>query len=483
MYLLCLCVSCRFDFMNITMNINTTHSVNARQLRISSWNMRGITASEPYARKLLSENDICVFTEHHLFECELHKLHDLDKDYYVYAKSGVTLDNDKMYTGRGSGGVAIIWRKSIDTNVHRCPNLGDDRICVIKVTRDKQMPVFVVGVYLPQRDCRISNFDDYLYHLEYVIEKCQAEGVAIIIGDFNCHFGGESGPRAWGRTTRNACKLVGVIQRQNMYVVDLEPECSGPMHTYHVDGVGTSYIDHCLVSRRLKSLYVNCRILDDCVMNTSDHLVLHVSVNINIPRAKSARPVAIPRPSWKRFSDADILALYTEPVDLLMYQIYDVHVRSLVDSCNRGALVDDVLDAMCKCMLRASAVLLPVVKDDNCKKPYWTDVLSILSKAQKFAYRKWVEYDRPRNKDNIVWQRYKEAKRTFRTGQRNAESNYVRTCIHELCNAQQVDHKYFWYLVNKNKTRRSYVEATMDEDTGNILCDPNDVRDSWCTSC
>ena len=47
-------------------------------LRVVSWNMRGLQGSHPYVNQLLSNNDICVLSEHHLYECELHKLSNIN---------------------------------------------------------------------------------------------------------------------------------------------------------------------------------------------------------------------------------------------------------------------------------------------------------------------------------------------------------------------------------------------------------------------
>ena len=49
----------------------------------------------------------------------------------------------------------------------------------------------------------------------------------------------------------------------------------------------------------------------------------------------------------------------------------------------------------------------------------------------------------------------------------------------DLCNSQQVDQKYFWYLVNKNNHKRHNIQATMDDATGNILYEPEQVNTSW----
>ena len=79
----------------------------------------------------------------------------------------------------------------------------------------------------------------------------------------------------------------------------------------------------------------------------------------------------------------------------------------------------------------------------------------------------------------MSWQLYKQSKRQFRVEQRLAEHQYVNRCITELCDSHQVDHKYFWYLVNRHKKVVSRVNATRDEVSDNVVYDPDKVRSSW----
>ena len=155
-------------FQHILTTMGHTN-INAISLRVVSWNMRGLQGSHPYVNQLLSNNDICILSEHHLYECELHKLSNINSNFDVYAKSATSLNNDNIYHHKGHGGVAILWRKSLSHNVRKCTEPGNDRICVVKVSTNNSVPIYIIGVYLPQRDSIISDFDEYLYHLEYII--------------------------------------------------------------------------------------------------------------------------------------------------------------------------------------------------------------------------------------------------------------------------------------------------------------------------
>ncbi len=79
---------------------------------------------------------------------------------------------------------------------------------------------------------------------------CLLNGEVIVIGDTNSHFGSEVGYRCWGQTTCNARKLLTCCNNHRLKIVGIGEKGEGPEYTFHVEGVGSSYIDHCIVSER-----------------------------------------------------------------------------------------------------------------------------------------------------------------------------------------------------------------------------------------
>ena len=81
-------------------------------------------------------------------------------------------------SGRGCGGVGILWRKSLGATViadiENMFTLGDGVI------------VSVLGVYLPCLDLGIV---EHLIELERVVSSCDEKCPVIVMGDFNAHIG------------------------------------------------------------------------------------------------------------------------------------------------------------------------------------------------------------------------------------------------------------------------------------------------------
>ena len=138
----------------------------------------------------------------------------------------------------------------------------------------------------------------------------------MILGDLNCHFGSDiASLRTWGKTTANARKFQYVCNRQSLSIADLDASCKGPNYTFHVEGVGMSYIDHCVVSEAFRNRILCCRVLPDDVMNFSDHLPLHVVINANLPTVERCNTQRVTKFAWNKLSNDEIRLLYTNPLE------------------------------------------------------------------------------------------------------------------------------------------------------------------------
>ena len=128
----------------------------------------------------------------------------------------------------------------------------------------------------------MDSFHEYLDSLELIIEKCENEGKIIIVGDTNCHFGPEIGQRCWSVTTHNAHMMFRMTQHRDMTIAYTNEKGKGPKYTFFVPEDGRSYIDHCIISESLYDKIETCTVLQDSILNTSDHLAMVVKVHITL---------------------------------------------------------------------------------------------------------------------------------------------------------------------------------------------------------
>ena len=90
----------------------------------------------------------------------------------------------------------------------------------------------------------------------------------------------------------------------------------------------------------------------------------------------------------------------------------------------------------------------------------------------------WIKEGRPRDKSNTVFINYKEAKKIFRKQQRRNAYEYEKKSMKELASTQELDQKYFWYRVNKNKRALKSISPIVGSD-GEILTNVDDIRSDW----
>jgi len=251
-------------------------------INLCAWNMRALPSSRSYIETLSQGSDVIILSEHRLYQCELFKLEEYLPGFSVYAKASHDLKQGDVLHKPGHCGMLIAWRSHLDVVVTKV-KVNSDRICGIKLSNcgEHNTDLYIFGVYMPHQNCTISDFGDHLAQLEDAVNKSSKFGEVVILGDFNCHFGDELGSRFWGKTTRNARQMSKMFERNGLVILDKDSNCTGPTYTFNVDGVGSSYVDHIVVSKPLTSCIVSCHVEEDDLANTSDHLPVCCTVELS----------------------------------------------------------------------------------------------------------------------------------------------------------------------------------------------------------
>ena len=453
------------------------------EINITAWNMCcKFNSAQPYIHILAKDNAFIGISEHGLYPCELHKLNQMHPDYMVLAKSSSSLSDNNFGNQRGHGGCGIMWHKDIAPRVRPRPDLGSDRMCVLQVQFNDSLLCHVVSVYLPHQSCKISNFDEELRILDNIIMECKELGEILIIGDTNIHLGREHGARGWGRTTVNGKKFMDVVVKHDLRVVDLH-KGTGPNFTY-VSSQSNTYIDHCIVSEELYTVVKQCRVIPDEIQNVSDHLPLTVTLNLDYLPIRSEiyrRQVA-----WHKVTPEQIERLYTQPLEEVTYQLLCdygidpqiiIHDQRVTDSQLHDINIEEFVQKFV-CQYNTYSLQLPQSHYDKNLKPYWDDELTTLSRTEKAIKREWDIAGKPREEGNDIFIRYKSAKREFRKRQRNKIYEYEVQNMEELAKTQEVDQKFFWYMIRKNKCRLNTVTPICN-DNGEMLTTADDIRNEW----
>ena len=199
------------------------------------------------------------------------------------------------------------------------------------------------------------------------------------MGDMNAHFGADMGSRCWGSTTGNGKKFYDLTCKQNLNIVDIAAVCNGPSYTFHVDGVGTSYIDHCAISINLLQCVTRCKVHQEHHCNLSDHLPLSVTLtDIEIPIIEK---LIMTKVRWNRLTNEDITLKYTIPLQDVLKTEVSVLVQDDVEIVSLTK-IEDYFDKVTNAMLKCSENLTSPTKRRG-EKAYWNKDLSEHSRTVK----------------------------------------------------------------------------------------------------
>ncbi len=447
-------------------------------LSIAAWNCRGVKGAKPYLESLMAKADIIALSEHKLYEPELGLLGEINTEFRAFGKSSADLTQSKYGFVPGHCGIAILWRNNLSSMIKPLPELGTDRICVVKVYvgLKRVTSLYVVAVYMPHSRCTISDYQTHLDALESVIEVCSQDGELLIIGDWNAHFGSAYGPRGWGRNSVNANKTVPVMSQRGLTILDLRENVQGPEYTFCGENGAISYIDHCIVSKSLIPKCMACKVLDNEELNTSDHLALYVEVSAKqqlVQKGAGRR-----RTVWTKVRKLGMDATYTNPLDCMLEQYKRNDYPTPKPSAWSNGEIDRVFDSIVSAIQWTDG-RLPGASSNAHQKPYWNSSLQELVRRKKAAWQAWVLSGRPRDSDNPVWLEHKKAKREFRRELRKQQAAKDLDFLREIDRAEGIDHRFFWSLVNrKRKTKPDGFRPFQCKD-GTVLTDTADIRQAW----
>ncbi len=443
-----------------------------------------MSSGTAYLKQLMTSNDIIALSEHCLYNCQLWKLEQVNEHFRSQAKSCRVMSDSDCNVKVGHSGVALLWRDTLDQYVKPIKDIASDRMCAIELCIPPSQRIMIVSVYLPHRASTVANYAEQLTELENMVNQATLVGSIVILGDINAHFGNESGPRCWGKTSHNGHEFSRFVQRNQLNIIDISEMAHGPVYTFHshTRHEGESYIDHCIVSQDVAEYVTKCCVYEDQVVNTSDHLPVGLWLQINInANTVCDNNVYVSLPAWGNVTDGDKERLYTLPLDLKVVELlrkYGLQIAEC-DVINDGNTLDKFVQDIINVMNCTANQNIPKKKRRFHLKPYWTNQLTVISKKQKECWRLWVDCGRPRHPDSQEWVLYKDAKREFRRSHRETQRQFYIKQVEDACRLAEMDQKGFWFMVNKIRKGKTVKTKPIKGTDGRMLTDPNEIAEDW----
>ena len=207
--------------------------------------------------------------QHWLFHSELDLINEIHPN---LAGTGKSVDmNDPILPNsmpRDYGGVAILWKKSIDQYI-RPTSDGSERIQCIEINTETSH--LIINVYLPTKsnNDQFDTYSDCFDQLYEIVQKYSINHEIIIAGDFNEDISTKIS------NSRRAVKL-----RTYMAECNLATNTKDPTFV-NVSGIDVSEIDYFLFNKT--KAYTSKRIID-VPTNVSDHHPIKIEIECSLKR-------------------------------------------------------------------------------------------------------------------------------------------------------------------------------------------------------
>ena len=286
-------------------------------LKIVTWNCRGLNSGEPYIHHLAEEGyNIIAITEHWLWPYEAERLCTIHPSFVAEVKTDSRL-NENSTLQRGCGGVGLLWRKSL--NATPISSISSDRICGISLTLSLPEPteMSILGVYLPCMDMGIQCYCDHLVELECLISQRQQLGPVFIMGDFNAHLGTLGGAKGLGGANQQGILLHQLLARCNLYAVSLSPLSVGPQYTFWSSDTQTT-VDYIIASHDAADYIEQCSTLEPVPLNNSDHLPISAVLQAHSTNTTTTQKLVCQKINWAKALKSSQLDVYQKLVTAIV---------------------------------------------------------------------------------------------------------------------------------------------------------------------
>ena len=438
-------------------------------LRITCWNSRGMSAAVPYIRDLMSRSDVICISEHWLHHNRLNTLEDLSTDFYTIGRASQRSMEDNYGIRRGVGGVAILWRKTIE-GVSPMLEIKHDRICGVRVQLDNGNSVNIYSVYLPAAGS-IDSMEIVLDEISGIIEANGDDTQNIVCGDFNGDVGSLGGPRGNRCPTRAGQRVSNFARQYNLHIANLMEDARGPVDTFWGHN-GKSAIDYIMVCEALKRNITTCLTENEHPLNTSDHLPVLVEIRIKLMSGKveSNAPQRMLR--WDKLGEEGIREIYEIPLAVRLDNI-GINTQNL--DCE---YIDQLFNKVVKAITEIGGNI-PTSKFRKHLKPYWCKELGDLKKEKVLRHRIWKTAGKPSDPNDRFRIDMKNSKKLFTKTLRALCKAYENERIAEVATAAELDRDKFWRLFKAQcGTKGSKVNAINNEQ-GAAVYDIDSILEIW----
>ena len=332
--------------------------------------------------------------------------------------------------------------------------------------------VCVYSVYLPAQGSA-EDFDTIIDEVHEIVCDSASKDIAIICGDFNGDVGFLGGLRSTRSPSRQGKRVAQFFKELSLYPANLDPLATGPINTFK-GGMGSSTLDYVAVPLSLKQDVISCRVVDNNILNTSDHFAIEVNLRIQCGVCHGYKNKIPGRILWDKAKNSECIQQFRYKIGEV---VQNINGRWNISTCSKEQ-IDHIFSVLTKGILESDKHL-PRSKFKNHTRPFWNQVLSTLKKDKVIAYRRWKREGSPRDLDNDAWCAYKETKKAFRREVKRVQRNHEQKEIWNLVDAAGTNRNKFWKLLKRKRNTVQSELISIKSQTGGTVYEIKEVVSVW----
>ena len=368
------------------------------------------------------------------------------------------IDSSKILIGRPFGGVAILWRKSLN-NLIKIIDYKDPRILGIEI-KTRGTKLLLICLYMPT-DCKENEIDflHYLGKLDSIIQEADTSNISII-GDWNAdptaHFGRE---------------LADFCSDKSLLISDIELIGDTNSFTYISDAFGTtSWLDHCVSTMGAHNIISSVKILEDFL--GSDHLPVSVNLDINQLPATNVNdsPKQTPKTvNWNKVDAPSINRYCTLTENALQHVNLPINALNCKDPACTDAThrqgISDMYNDISKILKESSDSIIREGKLSYATIPGWNEHVKEQHEAAREAFLLWKSSGQPRT--GIIWDMMRRARARFKYSLRACKSNEDQARADAVAwKLGTKKYKEFWSSAHSMSNNKVPLPSSIDNTTG-----------------
>lgn len=434
-----------------------------------SFNCKNVKSSMHDIQQLCRKNDIVFLQETWLATDELYLLNTIDDEFYGRGVSAMDTSCSIM-KGRPHGGVAILWRKSLQ-NI-KLHDMSDSRLMCIELSNNNRS-YFLINVYMPV-DCNenVAQFTSCLSSVNAVSQE-QSSPYVCMFGDLNANI--LSNTSLFKNELQNFCQSEHLVNSTELL-------CSPDTFTFFSNAHNSvSWLDHLICTPCFHN-HVNAVSVDYNILS-SDHFP--VTVEFNIEHLSGKNQTTTDRQTRNVITWSDVtkekLCKYNNDTEFELGKVKLSHSLLLCDNleCSDPSHISDI-SRMQREITEALVISAePLVRNKNKNNDFkpvagWNEFCSELHHSARESFLLWVSNGKPRS--GVLLDNMCRSRAHFKLALRQCKISSEQVKRDNL--AKQLlskPSKKFWKEISRINGKNSNPVATSID---NVSGDVN-IADKW----